>query len=331
MRKKKGHADHENAERWLLTYADMITLLMAFFIMMYSMSVLNMSKFQEAAISIRSGFGGIIQGQGKSVLAATGSFSPKPSPIAGASPGVDWKVVKPLVTYIEKDAKLRKNTLVSTDERGVVVSMLSDNLLFDSGSAEINERAYPLLNKIAEMLDKLGNCVRIEGHTCDLPPRPGGRYPTNWELSSSRATNVLRYLTESKGLDPRFLSPSGCAGFHPLVPNTCEANRRRNRRVDIVIVAGEAPPPLKPVAKPIVEPVEKIRPIAEPPAAKAAPPSPELRRPAAADAAPKPRPVETPGPTKIDRPFVKINLIPDIRPIPKIIKGGSTDGSKKRR
>ncbi len=201
MRKKKGHDGHENSERWLLTYADMITLLMAFFIMMYSMSVLNMAKFQEAAISIRSGFGRHHTGQGKSVLGSSGSFSPKPSPIAGrlARSGLGGSM-KPLVDYIEKDAKLRKNTQVGQDSRGVVISMLSDDLLFDPGSAEINEHAYPLLDKIAEMLDKLWQTAfSIEGHTCDLPPRPGAKYPTNWELSYRQGQQRAEISYRQKG------------------------------------------------------------------------------------------------------------------------------------
>lgn len=257
MRKKKGHEGHDNAERWLLTYADMITLLMAFFIMMYSMSVLNMAKFRAAAISIRSGFGGMIQGQGKSVLAATGAFSPKPSPIAGDSLGVEWSLVRPLVTYIEKNPRLRKNTQVARDSRGIVVTLLSDDLLFDAGSAEINSRAVPLLDKIAETLDKIGSPICVEGHTCDLPPRPGGRYPTNWELSTARATNVLRYFVEAKGLDPRLFSAAGYAGLRPFLPNTSERNRRRNRRVEIVIVAGER-------AASLARPVELIKPVSGP-------------------------------------------------------------------
>jgi chemotaxis protein MotB len=258
MRKKKGGGDHENAERWLLTYADMITLLMAFFIMMYSMSVLNMSKFREAAISIRSGFGGIIKGQGKSVLGSSGSFSVKPSPMSGDTAVAAWRIVRPLVNYIKMDPELSKGAKVSVDSRGIVISMLSDNMLFEPGSADIRDRALPLLDKIAEMLDKMGNGVRVEGHTCDLPPRSGGRYPSNWELSTARATNVLRYLVEDKGLDPNLFSAAGYAGLHPIVPNSCEANRRKNRRVDIVIVAQDQAPPTKPETKHEAKPEIKL-------------------------------------------------------------------------
>jgi len=297
-RTKKCHSEHENLERWLLTYADMITLLMAFFIMMYSMSVLNMAKFREAAISIRSGFGGLVQGQGKSVLGSSGSFSPKPATLDGSSPGADWKVVKPLVTYIEKSTELRGSTQVGRDTRGIVITMLSDNLLFDSGSADIKDRAHPLLDKVAETLDKVSNPVRVEGHTCDLPPRRGGKYPTNWELSSARATNVLRYFVEQKGLDPRLFSAAGFAGMHPFLPNTSEKNRRRNRRVDVVIVTNEPWPPPQPVNKPDGGPVETIGPADSDSGSRL-------------------------GTVVPKRPLGKMNLVPDMKPVHGADTGGT--------
>ncbi len=255
MRKAKSHAEHDNAERWLLTYADMITLLMAFFIMMYSMSVLNVGKFRAAAVSIRSGFGGMANGQGKAILMSNGSYSDKPSPISKDSPASTWEIVKPLMAYIEKDAQLRKSAKIGMDNRGVVVSMLGDKLMFNPGSAKINERAYPLLDRIAEMLDKVGNDIRVEGHTCDLAPSRGGKYPTNWELSSARATNVLRYFVEYKGLNAAQFSAAGFAGTHPILPNTCDANRRENRRVDIVILADSN----EPIATSVENPMPKAK------------------------------------------------------------------------
>ena len=242
MRRRRDEESHGNSDRWLLTYADMITLLMAFFIMMYSMSVLNLSKFHEAAISIRSGFGGIARGQGKSVLGSSGSFSAQPTPIRkGELAGAAWRAVTPLVDYIEQDSKLRNTVKVVEDQRGIVVSVLTDDMLFKPGSAQISDGANPLLGKIAEMLYKTANNIRIEGHTCDLPPRDRAGFPTNWELSTARATNVLRYFVEQKGLDARQFSVAGFAGLRPMFPNTSEANRRRNRRVDIVIVTAEEP------------------------------------------------------------------------------------------
>lgn len=245
MKRKKNEVSPNNNDRWLLTYADMITLLMAFFIMMYSMSVLNLNKFHAAAVSIRSGFGGMIRGQGGVRPGSVVTFVGKPSPISkGEMTGGAWQTIKPLVSFIESDPQLRKSTIVGQDQRGIVISVLSDNLLFDPASADVKDKARPLLDSIAEMLDKTTNRVRVEGYTCDLPPRNTRAFPTNWELSTARAVNVLRYFTELKGLDAERFSVAGYAGLRPVVPNTSEQNRRKNRRVDIVIVTNE--PPLQP-------------------------------------------------------------------------------------
>ncbi len=236
MRKRSEHEDHGSADRWLLTYSDMITLLMAFFIMMYSMSVLNLSKFREAAISIRSGFGGMIQGQGKSPLGTSGMFGPKPSALQGDTAGVSWKVVKPLVSYIEGSGKDKVE--IGEDQRGIVITISSDKMLFQAGSSDIRPGAYQLLDKIAVVLGKIDNMVQIEGHTCDLSPR-SGKYPTNWELSTARATNVLRYLVEKKKLPPWRFAAAGYGEVRPVAVNNSKENRRKNRRVEIVILRPE--------------------------------------------------------------------------------------------
>ena len=242
MRRKGEHHQDDNSSRWLLTYADMITLLMAFFIMMYSMSVLNVGKFRQAAISIRSGFGGMVKGQGRSILGTSGMFAVRPSPIEGNTAGVPGQVVEQLVARIGEDSAAKDAVLFSEDERGLVITLLSDHLLFDPGSAELKPRAYPTLDRIAETLDKTLNEIGVEGHTCHLPPR-GSRYPTNWELSTTRANNVLRYLVELKGLEGERFSASGYGSTRPIRANTSEANRRMNRRVEIVL--------LRPVGVPV--------------------------------------------------------------------------------
>lgn len=235
MRKRIEQNEHGSSDRWLLSYADMITLLMAFFIMMYSMSVLNLSKFSQVAISIRSGFGGMVKGQGRSVLGSSGMFAVAPSPIEGDSAGVPWSVVKPLVQYIGADLKNDLKADIGQDARGVVITMLSDRAMFSSGSSEIEPSAYPLLDKIAASLAKADNQVQIEGHTCNIAPRKS-RYATNWELSTARATNVLRYLVEVKGLDSWRFSAAGYGDVRPLVPNDSEKHRIKNRRVEVVIL-----------------------------------------------------------------------------------------------
>lgn len=238
MRRRREEPSHGGLERWLLTYADMITLLMAFFIMMYSMSILNLAKFRQVAFSIRSGFGGIVRGQGKSVLGSSGIFGSKPSPIEGDTAGVSWRVIKPLVEYVENDVGIQGVAGISEEKRGIVITLASDKLLFNPGSAVLTPRARAVVDKIADVLKQIDNPVQIEGHTCDLPPR-SSKYKTNWELSTARATAVLRYLVEVKGLDEKRFSAAGYGSVRPVVQNTNNLNRSRNRRVEIVILRPE--------------------------------------------------------------------------------------------
>ena len=240
MRRSTDHDKNENNDRWLLTYADMITLLMAFFIMMYSMSVLNLSRFREAAFSIRSGFGGVVKGQGKSILGSGGTFAAKPSGVEGDTAGVSWKVIKPLVVFIEKESRERKGVEIGEDSRGIVITMLSDSLVFRPGRSEIQPTAHPMLNRISKTLKQIPNLVQIEGHTCNLPTK-NERFPSNWELSTARATNVLRYLVEENKLDSWRFSAAGYGSVRPMVPNNSDKNRTKNRRVEIIILRPELP------------------------------------------------------------------------------------------
>ena len=242
-RNKKSSQDHGGGGhdgggslRWLLTYADIITLLMAFFIMLYSMSVMNLNKFREVAVSIRSGFGGMVEGQGKSILGASGQFSVNPSVIPGDTPGVPLQVVQKIQTLV-KEKDLKKVVNLRVDERGLVISLVTDKLLFAKGQAEISPVAKKVIRGIAETIRDIPNEIRIEGHTCNLPV-VSDRYPSNWELSTARATMVIRYLIEGVGIPPERLSAAGYADSKPIVPNTCEKNRALNRRVDIVIVSN---------------------------------------------------------------------------------------------
>jgi len=233
MRSNHTEPERDNADRWLLTYADMITLLMAFFIMMYSMSVLNTSKFHQAAFSIRSGFGGLIRGQGKSAMRV------KPAPLDSAAAGISWKALKPLVKYMQSNEAKKLGAEIGEDERGVVITLKSTSLLFRPGSAELRPGARPVLDKIAQTIAQTDNLVQIEGHTCDLPPA-GSRYPSNWELSTARATNVLRYLLTVKSLEAWRFAAAGCGSARPISYNDTETNRSKNRRVEIVIMRPES-------------------------------------------------------------------------------------------
>lgn len=242
MRRRRTDEKPEGLDRWLLTYADMITLLMAFFIMVYSMSVLNTSKFREAAISIRSGFGGSDSAESASTI----TF--KPSRVGEETAGVAWKTLKPVVDFIDSNSHGRDVT-IGEDERGIVITMSSDALLFDPGSAQIKSKAQPFLDKIAQMLKSTKNEVRVEGHTCDLPPR-STLYGSNWELSTARATGILRYLVETHALPDSRFSAAGYASMRPVAGKNPAANRAKNRRVEIIIVRPEITAVIKPDSEP---------------------------------------------------------------------------------
>lgn len=229
-----GH-DGGGSLRWLLTYADMITLLMAFFIMMYSMSVINLSKFHNVAIAIRSGFGGVMPGQSRSILFSDGQVSFKPSPLKGDTTGVAWQIIKPLQKYLDQTPEAKKTVKVFMDRRGLVVSLPSDKVLFAPGRAEIKPEAYPVMTRIAGVIRSVANEVRVEGHTCNLPTK-SSLFASNWELSTTRATNVVRYMLDKQAIPAARLSAAGYADTRPLGPNDTDEHRRRNRRVDFVIL-----------------------------------------------------------------------------------------------
>ncbi len=225
--------------RWLLTYADMITLLMAFFIMLYSMSILNLARFQEVALSIRSGFGEEHQGKGLAAHGASRGAGIRPLEAGGNVAGVPYSLIRGLRGEIERRG-LEGRVLLGSDERGLVITMLSDRVLFPVGEAVIRPEAEEVLRSVASLIRQVPNDVRVEGHTCSLPVR-SGPFATNWELSTARATEVVRFLIR-QGVPARRLSAAGYADQHPAASNASESTRIRNRRVEIVLLR----PPLSP-------------------------------------------------------------------------------------
>ncbi len=250
-KKKHAEEEHENVERWLITYADMITLLMAFFVMMYAMSVVNKGKFAALAVSVRTGFGGPIAAAIPEVLIQEHSVR-KP----GMVEPDDFELINLALKLLKKSITRPKgrNEKISSAEaakrlrkllgqmdvvaRGsdMVIRLQAGPITFPRGSAELTPGAKRILDAVATLIARTDNPIRIEGHTCDLPIHTA-RYPSNWELSAQRAINVLTYLIH-KGIEPSRLSAVGYADTMPLVPNLDEAHRRKNRRVDIVLVGA---------------------------------------------------------------------------------------------
>lgn len=216
----------ENKERWLLTYADMITLLLIFFIVMYTISNINAQKFSQVASSLSKTFTGtdyiIGDYSGKSIV--PGNMEKKSN----------LGDVQNQVNAFIKENNLQGMVSDYIDERGLVIS-LQDSLLFDLGSADIHQDEKQVLVKIGTMLKDLPNQIRIEGFTDNLPIH-NNKFDSNWELSVIRATNVLKILIQDSGISPNRISAIGYGEFRPVAPNDTEDNRKLNRRVDIVIM-----------------------------------------------------------------------------------------------
>jgi chemotaxis protein MotB len=230
MKRRRRHSgDDENLDRWLLTYADLITLLLAFFVVMYSMSQIDNKKFGQVSDALST----ILRG-GTSVL----KYKDEPTRSGhGLLKLGKLRMVQQVID--EKFKQLGKNEALQTEitERGLVVHIL-ESTLFDQGSAVLKSRAMEVLDLIADLLQGRPNHIRVEGHTDDMPIATAV-YPSNWELSSARATTVVRYFADNYAIPPDRISALGYGMYRPVVPNNSIENRARNRRVDVVILTME--------------------------------------------------------------------------------------------
>jgi len=241
MAKKHKHEEHENHERWLVSYADFITLLFAFFVVMYSISSLNEGKFRTVSASIQAALVSPISappqspmrmdiGDYKSALVPTlGPPSPFVQKLEAAASKLpssgDPISFKPAPTSVPLD-------------RGVRVT-IPDHTLFESGRADLRPEALPFMEAMAEtiMASDAGVTVKqikVEGHTDDVPIKTP-QFPSNWELSSARAVMIVRVLSELYHVRPEIFSATGFGEFKPLADNLTPENRAKNRRVELII------------------------------------------------------------------------------------------------
>lgn len=252
-KKKVGHEDGHADERWLLTYADMITLLMALFMVLFSISSVNTSKYTQLQKSLQDAFSGKILSGGKSIVnSGSNGKSPadQPSPaIVPIKPQVgqtstssqkakDDKEFRRIKAEIDNYARrhgLSKQLQTEIARRGLVVRLLTDQVVFDPGQAVLKPPALPLLNGVAHALniDKT-HPIMVEGHT-DNVPISGSQFPSNWELSTARASVVVRFLIHA-GLDKFRMGAAGYANLYPVASNSTAIGRSKNRRVEIVLL-----------------------------------------------------------------------------------------------
>lgn len=227
LRRRARAPEAASHERWLISYADFITLLFAFFVTLYSISTVDQKKLEKAVAAFQGAFANApepampLPGQpgrfGASYLAGEGGLS-----------DVRARLMQRL------DALGESRVEVTLDHRGLVISV-REAASFPIGSADLDDNARRLFQEIGATLVGLPNAVRVEGHTDDVPIHTA-RFASNWELSTARATRVVAYFVLDVGIAPDRLSAAGYAEHHPLAPNDSETTRARNRRVDVIVL-----------------------------------------------------------------------------------------------
>jgi chemotaxis protein MotB len=256
-RRKGGHdEEHENHERWAVSYGDMMTVLCALFIVLYSMSQVDQTKYEALAQSLAEGFNNksaqVLQGS-DGVMDAAVAGNPEAAPAASAptttavdpaaAPPADYAAAVAEVTRLQDvqaqiEARLAavgmgQQVRYLIDERGLVIGLVANDVFFDQGSAVLQPAAHVLLDAAAPVLLAIPDQISVEGHANVIPT--SGRYASNWELSTDRATQVLRHLVEVDGLPGTRISATGYGDTRPLDAGSSPEALATNRRVDLVV------------------------------------------------------------------------------------------------
>ncbi|APC39499.1 OmpA/MotB family protein [Clostridium estertheticum] len=244
---KKREEKEPNAERWMLTYLDLITLLMIFFVVLYASSNADTTKYKQLAKSLNvaiSGGGASIIGSDTATSVTNSTVTVVDPPETTTNAANSKTAEENNMESIKKnvDTYLKQNGLASSvstkiDERGLEVS-LKTSLLFDVGTAGVKEDSAKKLISIGKILNHVNNYVRIEGHT-DSTPMSNNEFKSNWQLSAIRATNVTELLISKAGISPKKISAVAYGENRPVATNTTEIGKAKNRTVDIIILSNQ--------------------------------------------------------------------------------------------
>jgi chemotaxis protein MotB len=229
MRKKKEFEENDepSAPFWMLTYSDMVTLLLTFFVLLISFSNMDEAKFEQAAHSLKG---------------ALGILKQYPSPRNKLGLYLENQEMQQReeiidnVTELQRKAKelqMAEDINIQVTDNGLLIQ-LGDKILFDVGNAELKPNAHPLLDIVGKTIRKHARTVLVSGHTDNIPIKTP-QYPSNWELSSARAISVVKYLIDYDGVPPELLAATAFSEYKPIVPNTTPENQRKNRRVEFLV------------------------------------------------------------------------------------------------
>ena len=244
MAKKKQPEEHENLERWLVSYADFMTLLFATFVVLYALAQSDVDSFKNLEESLRKAFTqnifdnqtSIMEGQDSVFSGEQGATNPLL--LEYMSPKYEQTSYENIKEDIEK---LKENGVsAEIDERGLVIRLNEHAIKFAPGSAELKPESYKILSNVSKIIKERFSIhyIQVEGHT-DSDKMSSSKYPSNWELSSARASSVIRFMIENHKFNPKLFIATGLADTIPIVPNTTSKNKSKNRRVEIIILRNK--------------------------------------------------------------------------------------------
>ena len=235
-------SEGSNTAGWLTTFNDLVTLLMVFFVLLFTMSTVDSRKMQDFQYALQSGLGVLKTGTKVSISVKKTQPVDDMSHIMTQAAGKRNKQHSrqpgdKLMDEIQQLTKADLDIQIIHTHQGTRLSF-EDQVLFDFGSATINPAGFVFLDKIADTLDKIPYAMRVEGHTDNVPIETR-RFPSNWELSVARAVNVVKYFAEVGNIDPNRLSAVGYGESRPVAANDTASNRVKNRRVEILLITED--------------------------------------------------------------------------------------------
>ncbi len=267
-KRKKVVEDSSSGGSWLTTYSDLVTLLLCFFILLFSMAIVDKQKFEKVALSMRAAFSGagsevLDMKSGDTIISLTpydyeGITDQSSDGIVdegdldgetadngddgddGDETGFQGTDGHGSINAFKVDLqglidKMGLNENIKVIDEGTIIILRMDSvILFDTGSANIKSSAKPVIEKIGDILQTLDTDIHVQGHADDRPINTR-EFSSNWELSTKRATNVVKFLIDECDINEKYLTATGNAEFKPIVPNDSEYNRQKNRRIDIAI------------------------------------------------------------------------------------------------
>lgn len=241
MRKKniiKAEAESQGGAQWLTTFNDLVTLLMVFFVLLFSTSSIDINKLQNFKYLLQTGLGVLEEGKMTSVEVkeSQSDLDMKDMMIRNEEviqTGLTFNMIEGMLKTLNSDPGIK----AEYTKKGILIT-LDNSILFKNGIADINTECLPVLDKITTEIGKVSNPVRVEGHTDNIPIY-NRRFPSNWELSIARAVNVVKYFVETGKIPPKRLSAVGYGESKPICPNDTPDNRAKNRRVEIILTMEE--------------------------------------------------------------------------------------------